>query len=124
MMFDNKRFDKTKEKFIDMAELSLVDIALREGHDVVIDDTNVSEDRVIMILELFGNMPYAENIDVNIKFMNTPLETCIERDALRGEASVGKDVIMNFYNSGFKEIYEDEELIKSYEETHKLSDEV
>ena len=112
LMLDNKQFDKKKEKFVEEVELSIIDIALREGYNVVIDDTNASMKRIDMLLRLFGNMEYSDRLDVRVEQLWTPLEECIERDSKRWPAMVGKEVIMKFYNDHFKEAYESMAMAK------------
>ena len=81
---------------------------LSNGIPCVYDATNVSRKMRMSILEELS--PYAETI-IGVVFV-APLNVLIERDAKRGEASVGKDAIWKrirgfqppYYYEGFNDI--------------------
>ncbi|MDW6066156.1 AAA family ATPase, partial [Streptomyces sp. FXJ1.4098] len=66
---------------------------LRQGYDVVCDDTNLPQ-RVARDLARLADRAGAE-LQVH-DFTHVPLETCLERDAAR-EASVGEDTIRGLH---------------------------
>ncbi|WP_327351634.1 phosphatase domain-containing protein [Streptomyces sp. NBC_01304] len=66
---------------------------LRQGHDVVCDDTNLPQ-RVARDLARLADRAGAE-LEVH-DFTDVPLETCLERDAARA-ASVGEDTIRDLH---------------------------
>lgn len=66
---------------------SAVEIMLLNGYSVVIDNTNFYVSKI--------NIP--ENVTVIEHFIDTDVEECIKRDALR-ERPVGEAVIRNMYN--------------------------
>jgi predicted kinase len=82
-MVDDSKWSKKNEKLIDNLEYSIVDIALREGYNVVVDDTNGSQKRLDEMNDLFSFMEYSDNLEVKVVFIDTPLEECIARDEIR-----------------------------------------
>ncbi len=64
--------------------------ALEDGKHVVVDDTNLSESNLVRIKQLVHDFNKAHNDDVTVelKEMDTPLEVCIARDSAR-EKKVG-----------------------------------
>lgn len=96
-MIDNGKWSRENEKKIKEIEKVIVQGFLLSGFNVVVDDTN------------FGNEDFWKNIAVlaggaefEVKFFDTPLMTCIERDLKRGEKSWGAKVIMGMYNQFLK----------------------
>lgn len=69
---------------------------LRQGLDVVVDDTNFAH------TECWQRVAKDMEAEFEIKFFDTPLMECIERDAKRGEKSVGAKVIYKMYNQYLK----------------------
>jgi predicted kinase len=63
------------------------------GKSIIVDDTNFAEKHWQYWSEISESM----GISVEIKFFDTPLWECIERD-LNREYSVGKSVICSMYN--------------------------
>lgn len=97
LMLDNEQFNPKREKFITIAQRQLILSAIAEGFHVMVDDTNLNPKYVSQFKELVKG-----KAEVVIKdFTDAPLERCIEWD-LKREASVGKDVIMRFYNDWIK----------------------
>jgi predicted kinase len=103
-MFDNAKTSQANEKFIKKVRDLLINHALEEGKSVVVDDTNLSDKNYNRISQLVReyNVKYSENVVVEIKEMDTPIEVCIERDALR-ENPVGEMVIKQMNNHFFKD---------------------
>jgi predicted kinase len=103
-MFDDGYTSRANEKFIKKVRDILITFALEEGKSVVVDDTNLSDKNYNRIYQLVTeyNSKFSENVSVEINEMHTPLEVCIERDALR-ENPVGAKVIKQMNNHFFKD---------------------
>lgn len=91
------REDEVYKKFIEEINYALVD-----NNNVYADATNLtgkSRNRLLSNLNLNG-------VDVNIIFINTPVEKCIEQNSRReGRAKVAESVIYNQYNQLVKPSY-------------------
>ncbi|MBR8829004.1 MAG: AAA family ATPase [Gomphosphaeria aponina SAG 52.96 = DSM 107014] len=81
------------EKFIVKLRDTMILMALEDGKNVIVDDTNFGP-HVNHIKELVKGKA---QVEVNDSFLQVPVEECIKRDLLRPN-SVGKDVIMKMYN--------------------------
>ncbi len=81
------------EQFILKLRDTIILMALEEGKNVIVDDTNFGF-HIEKIKELVKGKAVVE---VNDSFLHVPVEECIRRDLLRPK-SVGKDVIMKMYN--------------------------
>jgi predicted kinase len=83
------------EKQVTVAQRAQIDALLREGVNVICDDTNL---RGRVVREL-AEVAYAAGATVVIRdFTDVPLEECIARDALReGDGRVGEDVIRGMH---------------------------
>jgi len=83
------------EDFITDMERMCVATALNNGKNVVIDGTNLNTKFLNQMKHFILNV----NADADIieKTFDTSPEECIKRDAKRGEASVGADVIWDMY---------------------------
>jgi predicted kinase len=95
-MFDNGTTTNSNEKFVKKVRDVLILKALEEGKSLVIDDTNLSETNLRRIMQLVNeyNKKYNENVVVEVQELDTSIEVCIARDALR-EKPVGEKVIRN-----------------------------
>jgi predicted kinase len=71
------------------AEHALARFFLGESKTVIIDDTNLNEGTLQGWKELAAKM---EGVNLEYIYLNTPMEECIKRDAMR-EKRVGADVI-------------------------------
>jgi len=95
-MIDNGKWSKSRESLIKEIERTIAIDFLTMGENVVVDNTN------------FGYEKYWEDIannykiDFEVKFFDTPFLECIERDAKRGEKSVGAKVIQRMYDQYLK----------------------
>ena len=92
-MLDNNRWSKHNEKLVISVRDSIIIQALKDGHSVVVDDTNFDpkhESRMREIAEQF-------NADVEVKFFDIPLDECIRRDKIR-QNPCGEEVIVRMYN--------------------------
>lgn len=93
-MIDGGVWTKAHETEIISIRNILVDAWLHDGHDVVVDDTNFAP----IHEEVLRKYAEARGAEFEIKFIDTPLQECIARDALRtGKAHVGKKVITDMY---------------------------
>ena len=97
-MLDNSIHSKSNEKFIENVRDMMLVEALREGKNVVIDDTNLSDrpvDRIKQVIQQYMK-DAGETVQIEIKDIETSLEECLERDKKR-EKKVGESVIMRMY---------------------------
>lgn len=87
-MMDGGAWSAKKEKTIIKARNALIQLYLKEGFSVIVDDTNFEPVHLKTIEIIAGEIP------VSIQdFTDVPVEECIRND-LKKTASVGKDVIM------------------------------
>ena len=86
----------SRERLVTAVERSMVNDAIDEGYDVVVDATNFC----YTYFELFAQVKGA-NFRVK-DFTDVPLLECIDRDSKRVE-SVGKEVIERMYNRYLKD---------------------
>jgi len=103
-MLDSSVHSKKNEKFINNLKISIMNGALINGWNVVIDDTNFflqHEENIREAVEEIVRF-YKVPVEVEVKFIDTPLEECIARDAKRGKKSVGEKVIREMYNKYLK----------------------
>lgn len=91
-MFDNGKWSKQNEKYVKDLEKSMVFTFLRDGFNVVVDDTNFGYEAEWEMV--------AKTCDVDFELINFDIlpEECIKRDAKRGNKSVGAEVIRRMYN--------------------------
>lgn len=94
-MIDCGTWSKNNEKFILRVEQNIVREYLVD-HDVVVDDTNFAHE------ESWRDIADECFADFEVKFFDTPVMECIERDLKRGDKSVGVKVIMGMYNKFIK----------------------
>ncbi len=85
-------WSKGNEKFILRLRDQIIMMAMEDGKNVIVDDTNFGK-HINHIKELVKGEAIVE---VNDSFLQVPLEECIRRDALRPQR-VGKGVIMQMY---------------------------
>lgn len=111
-MMDNSKWSKSNEKFVKEVRDLIVRDALRNGYNVIVDDTNLDESHFNRMDEIAGEFDIWSHVtgetkvdrkvEVEIKdFTDVPVEECIRRDKLRA-ASVGEKVIRDFYNRYLK----------------------
>lgn len=84
-MLDNGHWSKGNEKFVKQVRDLLIITALSEGKHVIVDDTNLAlhnETRIREVVREY-NCTHNDSAQVELKEMETPLEACIARDALR-----------------------------------------
>lgn len=105
-MVDAGKWSKEKEKEILNIRDTLIRSWLSNGYNVIVDDTNLHNKHVSqlkeIVNELNSNIKHLKgnkyiDFEINDSFIDVPLMECIERDAKRGEKSVGKKVITKMY---------------------------
>jgi predicted kinase len=108
-MVDNSKWSDKNEKEILAIRDELIYTWLLKGFNIVVDDTNFSENHINTIAELVKKTSFTikSKIDIEVKFIDTPLYECIERDAKR-ENPVGKKVILRMYNQYLSKPPQDE----------------
>ena len=92
-MMNNGEFSGKLEKQIIKTEREIAENALKLGKNVVIDDTNFNPTHE----EHFRQLAKTYKAEFEVKFFDTPLEECIERDNIRPNG-VGESVIRRMYN--------------------------
>ena len=96
-MIDDGEFSPTKEEFIRSIESQLIRSAVRDGFDVILDNTNLvptTVKRVHNLAEGLGDIKIIE------KGFNVSIEDCHKRNQLRtGRARVPDDVINKMAHS-------------------------
>lgn len=116
-MLDNGVHSNGNEKFVKKVRNLLIVKALEEGKHVIVDDTNLAASNEINIRQLVleFNKTNNDQVQVELKEMETTLEECIARDALRskpvGEAVIRKMYRQFYYKPVFYE--QDENLPKA-----------
>lgn len=91
---NNPHGNRDREDLIRNFKNELIRQALREGYDVILDDTHLVAQTVKKLHELAASIGDVKVIE---KGINVPVETCIERDSKRtGFAKVGEKVIKDF----------------------------
>ena len=90
-MLYSSRWSHRGEDAVVELEKAMAHTLLRENRTVIIDDTNLSSKNSSMWKEV----AYMAGAEFEEKFFDTPLQTCIERDAAR-EKPVGRNVIVKF----------------------------
>jgi predicted kinase len=97
---DFKKFDKAKEAFVVKVRDLLITDILDQGFNVIVDDTNVAGKHLARVLEIAEHWSKAnsEEVVVEQKVMNTPLDECLRRNAAReGKARVPDKVIKDMH---------------------------
>jgi len=97
-MLHHSNHSKGREVFILKAQESLIELALNEGKDIIISDTNLHDSHLKRITEKFGDKA---EIIVNDSFLQVSLKECIERDSKRANP-VGEKAIRQMYNQYLK----------------------
>lgn len=86
--------DDRREDMVRNAKNELVRQAMREGYDVILDDTHLVPMTVKKLHELAASVG---DVTVIEKGVNVDVDTCVKRDAARtGFAHVGEKVIRDF----------------------------
>lgn len=96
-MMNNGEFSGKLEKQVIRTEREIAENALKLGKNVVIDDTNFNPTHE----EYFRQLAKIYKAEFEVKFFDTPLEVCIERDIKRPNG-VGETVIYKMYDQYLK----------------------
>ncbi len=92
--FDNYNYRKDEKKVIKIRN-QLIEEALQQNKDVVIDDTNLNPVHTKELAAIARK--YGAEFKIDDSFLQVSLTECIERDKHR-EASVGENVIRKMYH--------------------------
>lgn len=101
----SKEFSKQNEVFVLKIRDRIIMEALLCGKSVIVDDTNFGDKHPLRFHQLAAEYKAATGIPCEVEkmdFTDVPVEECIERDARRGDKSVGKGVILRMYNQFLK----------------------
>lgn len=96
-MLNGEKWSGKHERRIVQLERQLVEEVLKDGKNVVIDDTNFN----LAHERRYREIAKRYNADFEIKEFDTPLEECIKRDNARPNG-VGETVIRRMYNQHLK----------------------
>ena len=91
-MLHFSKFTPANEGVVNDIEAEIVRKLLEKGKNVIIDDTNLTKKHE----ERWSGIANECNAKFNINKLKTPMDECIQRDAFRGEDSVGEHVIRSF----------------------------
>ena len=99
LAIDNGVYSKANEAYLVKVMQIMVKEAIKDGFDVVLDNTNLNPYHVKWARQV------AKELNAKLEFidMDTPLDVCLERDLNRTHGRVGKEVIMRMYNKWFKD---------------------
>jgi predicted kinase len=92
-MIDNGFHNKKNEKLINKTRDALLELYLASGNNVVVDNTHFYEPHINAIKSIAEEY----GAEVEVQFIDTPLDVCIERDKKR-EKSVGAHVIRGMHS--------------------------
>lgn len=105
LLLDSGVWSSKNEDFLLEIRDSIIIKSLQEGYDVIVHDTNFGDKhfRDINIIASLMSSDDKRNVTVETKdFTDAPVQECIKRDALRGDKSVGKKVIIQMYDKYVK----------------------
>lgn len=98
IMLHNGVWNKKNEEVVMRVHFEIAADAMREGMNLIVDDTNfheAHEARFRALAEKYG-------AEFEVKFFDITVDEAIERDAKRGAKSVGRNVIRDMYNRYIK----------------------
>lgn len=105
LMIDGGKWSKENEKMIIAVRDNIIRTYINKGYDVIIDDTNLAPKTQAEIAFLAKEL----DVEVEVKdFTHISFYDCIERDKLRGDKSVGADVIMRMYRNYLEPLKEED----------------
>ena len=92
MIDGGKWNNKNEDNIIEIRDIIIIHY-LDAGYNVVCDDTNLAPIHEETLMDIADNC----DVEFEVKEFDTPVYECIERDAKRGDKSVGSKVILNMY---------------------------
>ena len=110
-MLWNSAYSSGREKMVKDVRNTLIQLALSEGKNVIVADTNFDNHEQV-VRDIVSEWCKKNNKQVSVRvqdFTHVPLNVCIERDAKRPN-SLGADVIKQQYNRWIKK--EDDVQVK------------
>ncbi|MCK9428756.1 MAG: AAA family ATPase [Candidatus Omnitrophica bacterium] len=93
-MLDFGEYSIENEDIIKLLQMRIVEELLVQDYSVVIDDTNIKDITVDWWTIFIKSV--RSDIEIEVFWIDTPLQECIERDAKRKD-SVGENVIKALY---------------------------
>ena len=96
IMIDDGKWSKKNEELIKLIERDLTGIFLNAGWNVVVDDTNFAYE------EFWKKTAEELHVEFEVKFFDISFQDAIDRDAKRGDKSVGAKVIQRMYDQYLK----------------------
>lgn len=109
-MIDNGAYSKDNENFVLTVRDNIILSAVKQGYNIIVDDTNLVEKHINHIKELVIGLATVEIKD----FTDVPLKTCIAQD-LKRYASVGEAIIKRMYKDHIEPL-----SVESYTEDASL----
>ncbi len=98
----NNKYEPSMQDLLRKVEVTLIYPYLASGYDVIIDDTNLKDERVQTIKDDFAQIVAQDGVyEVEEKWIELDVEECIGRDALR-DKPVGEEVIRDMYEKYLK----------------------
>lgn len=92
-MIDNSKWnDKNEDNILEIRDIIIIHY-LDAGYNVIVDDTNLAPIHEETLMDIADNC----DVEFEVKEFDTPVYECIERDAKRGDKSVGSKVILSMY---------------------------
>jgi len=95
-----KDFHWAKEKMLVRIMKEIIVDLVRIGKNVIVDNTHLDPSHIEIVHDAL--VYSGVDTDVEIKFIDTPLDECIARDSLRSD-SVGETVIRKMYEKWLEE---------------------
>lgn len=115
MLFDG-RWSGSREKLVVQIEKAVARQALEDGHNVIVDDTNLRGS------SMWKDFAREQKADHELKFLPCGVGECITRDALR-EKPVGSNVIRRMaLRAGLLDLHKDDKPIVIFDIDGTLAD--
>jgi predicted kinase len=99
-MLDNSKWSRNNEKFVLKVRDFIVLESLKDGHNVIVDDTNLHDKHIERLKQIAKETN--SKVEVNDSFLSVSVEECIKRDLKRAN-SVGEKVIKDMYENFVQE---------------------
>lgn len=106
MGITSANWSSDKERMIVQTERKTARIILEMGHDLIVDNTGFNKSHE----NFYRDLAREFHAEFEVKFFDTPLDICIERDSKR-EKPVGEGVIRKMYAQ-----YIDKDAVKKFAE--------